>query len=95
LGYSLAKGFSNARATVVMNGINEDRLHNSVAELKNEGCNVSGYAFDVINIDAVRHSIEKIDSDVGLIDCLINNAGIQNRMPIEEMTLDIWKSVIR
>ena len=41
-------------------------------------------AFDVTDTDAVDAAIEGIESDVGPIDILINNAGIQRRVPILE-----------
>lgn len=94
LGFALAKGFAEAGANVVLNGVNAERLDQSVEDLKKINNECYGYDFDVTNSDAVRKAIEKIEKDVGPIDILINNAGIHKREPLESMTLEDWKIVV-
>lgn len=94
IGFVLAKGFAEAGAWVVLNGVNEDRLNTSVTALKAKGFIVCGHVFDVNNVEAVHNAVEEIETDLGSIDCLVNNAGIHERMPLEEMTLSAWKNVM-
>jgi gluconate 5-dehydrogenase len=94
IGFFLAKGFSEAGATVVMNGTSQESLKTSVEILKKAGGRVHGYAFDVTNEDEVAKNIALIEERIGPIEVLINNAGIQRRAPLEQMTLDDWKTVI-
>ena len=94
IGFSLAKGFCEAGATVVLNGTSEETLKTSVEMLKKAGGRVHGYAFDVTNEADVAKNIGLIEEKVGPIDVLVNNAGIQRRAPLEQMTLNDWKTVI-
>lgn len=94
IGFSLAKGFCEAGAEVILNGRSETSLNKAVENLTGKGLEAKGYAFDVTDEDSVSESIERIEKDVGPISVLINNAGIQRRAPFEEMTLNDWKEVI-
>ena len=94
IGFSLAKGFCEAGAIVVLNGTSEETLKKSVEVLKKSGGRVHSYAFDVTNENEVVKSIALIEEKIGPISVLINNAGIQRRAPLEQMTLEDWKTVI-
>ena len=94
LGFEFAKGFVEAGAKVILNGINKGRLESSVAALQKYQTNIFGYPFDVTDSIAVKQAIESIETDIGPIDILINNAGIHRRSPLSEMTMDDWKTVM-
>lgn len=94
LGFALAKGFCDAGATVILNGTNEETLKTSVETLKKAGGRVTSYAFDVTNQAEVVKNIVLIEEKVGPISVLINNAGIQRRSPLEQMSFHDWKTVI-
>ena len=84
IGRTLAEGLAAAGARVVLNGTGAERLDKAVAECREKGFDAHARAFDVTDTDAVDAAIESIESDVGPIDILINNAGIQRRVPILE-----------
>ncbi len=94
LGLTLATGLGQAGATLVLNGRNEETLHRAVNKLCSEGINVSGYAFSVVDKDCIKKQVQKIEKDLGPIDILINNAGIQKRAPIVEIEEVVWQEVI-
>ena len=94
IGFSLAKGFCEAGAEVVLNGRSEISLNKAVRFLNNRRSKVIGFAFDVTDEESVSENIERIEKEVGTISVLINNVGIQRRAPFEEMTLNEWKEVI-
>ena len=94
IGFSLANGFCEAGAIVIMNGTSEASLKASVDVLKNEGGKVHGYAFDVADEYDVAKNIALMEEQVGPISILVNNAGIQRRALLEQMTLNDWKTVI-
>jgi gluconate 5-dehydrogenase len=91
LGLSFAKGFAEAGAKVVLNGRNPQQVQEVVQSLDG---NVFGYAFDVCDKEAVSEAVRKIETEVGQIDVLVNNAGIQRRAPLEELTMEDWETVI-
>ncbi|MBP2240492.1 gluconate 5-dehydrogenase [Cytobacillus eiseniae] len=91
IGLSLAKGFLKAGAKVIINGRNHDATEKVAAEL---GEKAYGYTFDVSDKAAVIENVKVIEETVGPIDVLINNAGIQRRAPLEELTNEDWNTVI-
>ena len=49
-------------------------------------------AFDVTDPAVGRRCGQRIEDDIGPIDILFNNAGIQRRGPLEEFPADTWRS---
>lgn len=91
LGFSFAKGFAEAGAKVVLNGRDPLQVSNVVKSLEGTAF---GYAFDVCDKAAVSQAVGKIEAEVGPIDVLVNNAGIQRRAPLEELSMEDWETVI-
>ncbi|MEQ9317109.1 MAG: acetoacetyl-CoA reductase [Henriciella sp.] len=80
-----AKGFSVAANF----GGNEE----AAAAFKNEtGINV--YKCDVSDYDAVGESLKALESDLGPVDVVINNAGITWDGPFHKMSKEQWDKVI-
>jgi gluconate 5-dehydrogenase len=94
IGRSLAQGLAAAGAAVVLNGRDEAKLECAVAELRAEGHEVSGQAFDVTDPEAVEAAIAAIEAG-GPLDILVNNAGIQRRMPLENFPIETWHELMR
>lgn len=95
LGYVFAEGLGKAGATVIINGINHERVENAVVRLKENGISAHGYPFDVSDAAACLESVEAIEEEVGPIDILVNNAGIQIRNPLENYEDDDWDKIIK
>ena len=96
LGMAMAKGLGAAGAHLVVNGNSSlEKLENAVAIYKDAGFNAAGFRFDVTSEHEVDAAVAKIESDVGPIDILVNNAGIIRRVPLLDMPLEEWESVIR
>ncbi|MFW6223177.1 MAG: SDR family NAD(P)-dependent oxidoreductase [Bacteroidota bacterium] len=94
IGYALAKGLGEAGATLVLNGRNKTKLNNTVNELNNRGYKVFGYPFDITRSKDVNEQVLAIEKEVGPIDVLVNNAGIQHRQPLEEFSEKKWKEIM-
>ena len=94
LGRAFADGFADAGATVVINGRNEDTVSRVVEEIREQGGNAERCCFDVAESDAVKETIDALDSRLGRIDVLVNNAGIHRRAPLDDLTMDDWETVI-
>lgn len=94
LGLVMARGLMLGGAKVILNGRNEALLQESVSALKTEGGEVDGVVMDVCSQDSVASAVAEIESEHGVPDILINNAGIQRRGELVEMKLDDWQDVV-
>ena len=59
-----------------------------------DGFDIALFECDVTNFDAVGLMIKKIEAEVGLIDTLVNNAGITRDGRFSEMSKNDWDEVI-
>jgi len=96
IGLALACGLAQAGAAIVLNGRDEKKLNAAAATVRAEmpGARVTLAAFDVTDGAACHAAVAKIEADFAPIDILINNAGIQRRSPLAEMTEAQWREVI-
>jgi glucose 1-dehydrogenase len=80
---------------VVVNYVRgEDQAHEVVAEIEKSGSRALALGADVSREDQVSVMFERMKAELGTIDILINNAGLQQDAPIDEMTLEQWNLVI-
>ncbi len=95
IGKGIAIELAKAGADVVVNYVvDPDSANELVEELKKEGIKSFSFQADVSREDDVLRMFEKTLKELGTIDILINNAGLQRDSPIEEMTLEQWNKVI-
>jgi len=94
IGYAIAEGVAAAGATVVLNSRNPKELDESRARLAGAGHKVHAVAFDVTDEPAVTDAIARIERDIGPLDVLYNNAGIQRRGPLIDFKLETWREVM-
>jgi len=94
IGFALAKALGQAGASVVLNGRDGAKLEAAAGELRNAGLHVNTAAFDVTDQQAVAEGIARIEREVGPIEILINNAGIQRRMPLQDFPPETWAEVM-
>ncbi|WP_026554485.1 SDR family oxidoreductase [Arthrobacter sp. 35W] len=96
IGNSLAAGLATAGATIVLHGMDEDRLEKARATLAGRfgGGQVAAVAFDITDEAAVAAGIAHVEEQVGPLEILVNNAGIQHRVALTELDLADWNRVL-
>jgi len=94
IGFALGLGLAEAGATVCFNCSNEESRLRGVAAYKEAGYDVYGYVADVTDENAIAALVKTIREEVGIIDILINNAGIIKRIPMLEMSVQDFEKVI-
>jgi gluconate 5-dehydrogenase len=95
IGLAIAEGLAQAGASVVLNGRDAAKLKTAQAALEDKGHRVHAMDFDVTNEDAVNAAVQSIESTIGPINILFNNAGMQFRTALEDFPLEKWRELMR
>ena len=94
LGKAIAEGLASAGANLALVSRNLSEVSAVASQLTNTfKIKAEGYEYDVSEEQNVEELIEQANQDFGTIDILINNAGINRRGPIEELSYDDFKEV--
>lgn len=94
LGRAMAEGLASAGADVVVTSRHGDEAESVAGEIANDyGVRALGMGGDVTAPDEVNAVIEKTVGDFGKIDVLVNNAGINIRGPIEDLSFEQFQRV--
>ncbi|CAG9297621.1 gluconate 5-dehydrogenase [Celerinatantimonas diazotrophica] len=94
IGYLLAQELGANGAKIIINGSREEKVLTAVEKLQNMDIDCCASVFDVTQSEQVDSAIDQLINDLGHIDVLINNAGIQRRHPFIEFPEQDWNDVI-
>ncbi len=95
IGAALAAGLAQAGALVVLNARDGATLEASRAKLAaDSGNRVEAACFDVTDPDAVEGAVADVEHRVGPIGVLVNNAGVQHRVPMLDLDVIDWRRVL-
>ena len=75
IGKILTRKMLENQANVIIWDMNELNMNETTKEFSNLG-NIYGYRVDVSNVDDVKNAADKVRKNIGIVDVLINNAGI-------------------
>jgi short-subunit dehydrogenase len=81
-----AENFCREGCVAVLTDIDEQGLEAAVRELRSQSCEAHGYRLDVADRAACFEVTEKVRSEVGPIDVLVNNAGITECYAVLELS---------
>jgi NAD(P)-dependent dehydrogenase (short-subunit alcohol dehydrogenase family) len=95
LGKAMALALAEAGATLVLASRDEEKLREVARGVEAAGSKAFVFKADVTSESDVLSLEKAVRSELGGIDILINNAGINIRKPVTDFTLDEWESVIR
>ncbi|WP_437224226.1 SDR family NAD(P)-dependent oxidoreductase [Planctomicrobium sp. SH661] len=96
LGLAMAAGLASAGADVLLTSRHADEAQAAAEEIARDfGHRALGMAADVTDPGQVDGMVNLAEQEFGKIDILINNAGINIRGPMEELTLEQFQEVQR
>ncbi|WP_439257826.1 gluconate 5-dehydrogenase [Lonepinella sp. BR2271] len=95
IGRLLAEGVAEFGAEVIINGTSQAKAQLVADELNAKGYKAHAVAFDITGTQAIQQAVDHIEQHIGVIDVLINNAGIQRRHPFCEFPEQEYDEVIR
>ena len=90
IGKAISLALKASDYTVVASYAGNDEAANAFKE----ETGIAVYKFDVGNFDACTTAMAQITSDVGVIEILVNNAGITRDKPLHKMDREAWDAVI-
>ena len=95
IGAAIARAFGREGATVAVNyHRSEARAGQVVAAIEAAGSKAIAIGADVADGPAVRAMVERTVVALGPIDVLVNNAGILNAVPLDQMSDEVWDEMV-
>ncbi|MBI05284.1 MAG: 2-deoxy-D-gluconate 3-dehydrogenase [Pelagibacteraceae bacterium] len=91
LGRAFAGFLNNAGASVAIAARRADKCMKVAEEI---GSNTLAVSMDVTNQESIESAISKIETELGLVTLLVNNAGIVNNNPVIDTSPEDWRQVI-
>ncbi|MGD8839197.1 MAG: acetoacetyl-CoA reductase [Gammaproteobacteria bacterium] len=91
IGEAICLALKEAGYKVVATYAGNDEKANQFSETND----IPVYKFDVGDYDACQSSVAQIESDVGPVEVLVNNAGITRDGTMHKMTFQQWNEVIQ
>ncbi|WP_346892478.1 3-hydroxybutyrate dehydrogenase [uncultured Roseibium sp.] len=96
IGLACARGFAEQGANVVINGFGDaDAIEAERAGIEKDfGVRCIYSAADMTKPDEIANMIANAENELGSVDVLMNNAGIQHVAPVDEFPIDKWNAII-
>jgi NAD(P)-dependent dehydrogenase (short-subunit alcohol dehydrogenase family) len=94
IGAVFAEALAEAGADVVCVGRRIDPIACTAARVREIGRRAMALEVDVTDEGAVAEAIQKTIDHFGRLDIMVNNAGVGNACPPEELSLDAWQQTI-
>lgn len=94
LGRAMATRFAALGATVALSGRREEPLRETAKSLESEGAKAVWATCDVREPEQVEAALDRITSDVGLPDVLVNNAAGNFLSPSERLSANAFAAVV-
>ncbi len=91
IGEAISVALKDAGYTVAANYAGNDEA----AAKFSEETGIATYKFDVSDYDACQSTVAQIESDIGPVEVLINNAGITRDGTMHKMNFEQWNAVIQ
>jgi NADP-dependent 3-hydroxy acid dehydrogenase YdfG len=94
LGAAICQTLAEAGATVIAADLKVDMAEKVVSEIRDRGFEAMALSLDVTQDQQIEAAIQKIMDQYGRIDVLINNAGTDMTVSIEELSIQDWDRVL-
>lgn len=93
IGRATALMFARQGAKVVIADMNEEGIQDTVSAIMSEGNEAMGVVVNVTDKASVENMVKTVLDQWGRIDVLINNAGISQKVTVEDMTLEDMRRI--
>ncbi len=94
IGKGIARAFAHEGASLILASRNRANLEATAAELAPTGAPIRVAPTDVTDEGQVSALFAAVLEQFGRVDILINNSGVFDGGPLEELTLETWRKVL-
>jgi 3-hydroxybutyrate dehydrogenase len=94
IGKRIAEVYADNGAHIAVADINKDAAQAAADDIKKRGVKATAIVMDVTDEAAVEAGVEKTVKDLGGVDILVSNAGIQIVNPIDNFSYADWKKLM-
>lgn len=94
LGRAMALSLSAAGATIALAARDAEKLASVKAEIEAAGGKAAAYVVDVVSEESVAKLQSDVSKELGTVQILINNAGVNIRKNVTDFTLEEWNKVL-
>jgi 3-hydroxybutyrate dehydrogenase len=94
LGRAIAELYASEGAAIAIADMNEQAALAAARDIQQNGARAIGIAVDVTVEAQVDAAVERTVRELGGVDILVSNAGIQIVHPVEEFTFAEWKKML-
>lgn len=95
LGAAICEMLARDGAQVIAADIDMDRADKVAARLRGEGARVAPLAMDVGDAAGIEAALDEAVAACGPLDAIVNNAGVDVTLPIDELPVEDWERVLR
>ncbi len=95
IGRAIGLALAGAGAAVAVAARTRDQVRAVAQECTALGAKSLALELDVTDQDAVRDGVQRIESELGPVEILINNAGIALSSKFTEIELDLWEQHLK
>lgn len=94
LGEAICRMLGEAGAIAIVADIREELAQNVALEIQADGGKAKAMRLDICDEHQIAIAVEQIVQEFGRLDILINNAGTDVTLPIDELTIADWDRVL-
>ena len=95
LGLAMAHALASVGAQIAINSRHGAEAEEAAAKIATKhGCRAVGVEADVTKPDQINEFVQRVVDELGSVDILIANAGVNVRLPTTELPLEEWQRVI-
>src|SRR5262249_23715612 len=95
LGEAVCRTLSASGAVVVAADVRHDLAEGLVRQLRDHGQSAAALRLDVGDEREAEQAVRQVVAEHGRLDFLINNAGTDVTLPLEELSVADWDRVLR
>ena len=94
IGRGIAASLAEAGFRVAIADLNLDVAEQTAKELSADGAEVIAVEVNVTSLDSVKSAIASVESDLGPIEVVVNNAGWDDFMPFVKTDEEFWDKIL-